>query len=343
MTDPRDAVAAGPPAGATAAERLRHLLNYALLAPSSHNTQPWLFRVVGDAVELYADRTRGLVVADPDDRELTVSCGAALFHLRVAITRFGNGAKVEVLPSLKDPDCLARVTLVADGAIDETIPRCMFDAITERRTNRRPFAPRPVPQELLDDLVAAARLEGARLVVVDGPAKLAMADLVARGDRELWANKSFRRELASWSHPNRSASHDGMPGLALGFGDLASYLGPLVVRTFDLGSGRAAQDRELAEHSPAMAVLATVHDEAPSWLAAGQALARVLLRAQCDGVSASYLNQPMQRPALRERVAALLDVDHPQLVLRLGYGPPVPPTPRRPLDDVLLDPGSGLR
>src|SRR3712207_6590073 len=68
-----------------AEEKLRYLLNYAVLAPSGHNTQPWLFNVSGRAVELHADRTRGLPVVDPEDRALVISCGAALFFLRVAI------------------------------------------------------------------------------------------------------------------------------------------------------------------------------------------------------------------------------------------------------------------
>src|SRR5215208_288452 len=95
-------------------EKLRFLLNYAVLAASGHNTQPWLFRISGDKVELYADRTRGLAVVDPEDRALTISCGAALFHLQVAVRHVGYTGEVETVPDLDEMDLLARVRLGAE-------------------------------------------------------------------------------------------------------------------------------------------------------------------------------------------------------------------------------------
>ncbi len=97
------------PAHGTTTEKLKFLLNYGVLAPSGHNTQPWSFKIVNDAIELYADRTRALPIADPDDRELTISCGTALFHLKIAISHFGYQEIVEVFPNSPQPDLLARI------------------------------------------------------------------------------------------------------------------------------------------------------------------------------------------------------------------------------------------
>src|SRR5215470_2361610 len=85
------------PTSGTPAEQLCFLLNYAVLAPSEYNTQPWLFKVSERTVELYADRARRLPIVDPEDRELTISCGAALFNLRVALRHFGYADEVEAL------------------------------------------------------------------------------------------------------------------------------------------------------------------------------------------------------------------------------------------------------
>ena len=82
-----------------------------VLAPSSHNTQPWWFRVGEDTVELFADRTRSLPVNDPFDRELTISCGAALTNLVVAARAGSLEPQVDVLPDPGEPDLLARVVL----------------------------------------------------------------------------------------------------------------------------------------------------------------------------------------------------------------------------------------
>jgi hypothetical protein len=110
-----------------------------------------------------------------------------------------------------------------------------------------------------------------------------------------------------------------------------------VGRTFDLGNGQAASDRQLATGSPVLAVLGTDVDTAYDWLMAGQALARVLLYARSQGVWASFLNQPIEVPEVRLMLHNLLErVGFPQLLLRMGYGPEVPPTPRRSVGEVLL-------
>jgi hypothetical protein len=161
-----------------------------------------------------------------------------------------------------------------------------------------------------------------------------VVDLVMEGDRLQMADVHFRRELAHWVHPNRSQSRDGMPGYAFGVGDLASLVGPLLIRTFDTGASQAAKDHDLAVHSPLLAAIVSKDDTPADWLAAGRALTRVLLRATADGLTASYLNQPVEVPALRSRLAALLDTKGPpQLLLRLGHAPAARATPRRRLEE----------
>ena len=320
-------------------DRWRAAVAFAVMAPSSHNSQPWLFHAhpTGDALELYADRARALPVVDPDDRELVISCGAALFHLRVALRCFGHDPQVELLPDPDDRDLLARVRF-GDRYTTTGEDLSMLNCMPKRRTVRRVFDDRPVPDALLARLVLAARAEGADLLVLrDAEARERAADLAADADWRQGGDRAFRRELAAWIHPNRSRSGDGMPGYAFSMGTLASYFGPFVVRTFDWGGGRAARDRELALGSPAMAVLSTVTDDARGWIAAGQALAHVLLLACANGVSASFLNQPLEVPALRQAFESILEVPgHAQLLLRMGYGAAVPPTPRRSVDEVFV-------
>jgi hypothetical protein len=325
------------PLTGTAAQKFRAVLRSAVLAPSSHNSQPWLFRQAGDALELLADRARALPVVDPDDRELTISCGSALYFLRVALTHFGQGARVALLPEPADSDLLARIELT-DAIVPTERDHAMFQAIPARRTNRFPFSPDPIPEPVLGRARALAEKERVWLQTLTGEAdRSALAELIAEGDRLQLADRRFRRELASWIHANRSGSRDGMPGFAHGVGDLASEVGPLIIRTFDIGGGKAARDRQLALGSPALAVLWTEEDGTRHWLEAGQGLAATLLSLQADGVCASYLNQAVEVPELRGRVRTLLGREGaPQLVLRLGYGRPTRPTPRRRVEEVLL-------
>ncbi len=323
-----------------ASDKLRFLLNYAILAPSSHNSQPWLFRIVDEEVDLYADRTRALPVVDPDDRELIISCGAALLNLRMALRHFGYEGTVHSLPDSSKPDLLARIKFGNEKKATQE-ENSLFEAISKRRTNRMPFGTQPVQDTLLQALEEAATKEGSWLQIVIGDEKRnSLADLISRGDRVQMSDGHFRRELAAWIHPNRTASHDGTPAYAfddIPIGSLAGYFGPLVVRTFDIGKGQAATDRQLATGSPVLAVLGTKLNSQADWLAVGQALERVLLRARADNVWASFLNQPIEVPELRTKLLDLLGrKDSPQLILRMGYGEDVRPTPRRTPGEVLM-------
>ena len=129
-----------------------------------------------------------------------------------------------------------------------------------------------------------------------------------------------------------------MPGYAFGFVDTMSYAMPLIIRTVDWGKGQAAKDRQLAAGSPVLAALGTTDDTAAAWLGAGQPLERTLLRARAEGVWASFLNQPIQVPELRTKLERVLELNgFAQLLLRMGFGPQVQPTPRRPVEEVLID------
>jgi nitroreductase len=327
--EPRPAPAPPFPPEATPAELLRAAAGYAVLAPSSHHTQPWHFRITEGAVEVYADRTRALAVVDPHDRELTISCGAALFFLRLALRNAGRAALVELLPDAAIPDLLARVRLGGPHTSTNE-DGTLFSAVPHRHTNRKAFEPRAVPDAVVAMLEGEARAEGAYLAVIHGDERRHfLADLIAEGDRRQWESASFRRELAAWMHPSRAG--DGLAADPLG-------AGPLLVRTFDLGSGVAARDRGLAVGSPLLAVLESEGDTVPDWLATGQALARLLLRARAEGVWASFLNQPVELLELRAELKEFVGAPgEPQLVLRLGYGPDVQATPRRPLEAVLIE------
>jgi nitroreductase len=319
-------------------EQFLHLIHYAVVAPSGHNTQPWLFRVIRDGVELFADRTRALPIVDPADRELTISCGAALCQLRLAIRHFGFTDVVALFPDARRAHLLACVSF-GEARSSNAEEERLFHTISKRRSNRSAFEARPVPPHLVAALRSSAADEHVGFhEVVGGDHRHQVADLVAEGDRLQFSNKSFRRELAAWIRPNFSRKRDGIPGAALRMGTLMSYLAPLVIRTFDVGRRQAAEHRQLALESRLLAVLSTPMDTPGAWLATGQALTKGLLCAYADGVSVSFLNLPIEVAELRSRLRNVLGLaGYPQLLLRLGYGPEVAPTPRRQVSDVLVE------
>jgi nitroreductase len=305
---------------------ITELVAAAAWAPSSHNTQPWRWTVSSDEarLDLYADRSRGLPVNDPRGRELVISCGAALFALRVAAAHAGRGAIVEPFPDdgTGDPDHLATVHLA--GPLGDEAG--LYDALAARRTHHGPFERATVDPGTVKELVAAAEAEGAYLHVMDALQRDSVAGLVGEADHVLWCDRGWRRELARWFRTRHGG--DGLPV------SLASLVPTrFVVAHLDLGRRLGAADARLVAEAPVVVVLATPEDEPEDWLRAGQALERVLLTATHAGLSAGFENQPCEAsPALRARLGAVVHGHVPQMVARLGPSAPTRPTPRRPVE-----------
>lgn len=303
------------------------LIKAAIAAPSSHNTQPWQFRVADETIELWADRTRALPVNDPYDRELTISCGAALLNLRVAAAALGMAAAIRL--DSDHYDHLATVCL-GKGEV-ETALAGLAPAISERFSTREAFVDGALPDALPEELDAAVGREGARLHQVGDEDRSVLAELIAEGDRIQFSNPSWRRELASWMHPRRDRD-----GLAMS--PWVAPISRLVVRSFDMGNKVGQADEDLARNAPALLVISTADDGQSSWLASGQALERALLLAATVGVQAGYLNQPCQVEQLRGRLADLVCPGRSaQVMMRLGFAePPSHRAPRREVNDLVL-------
>ena len=327
-------------------DKLEFFLNYAILAPSSHNTQPWNFRIINDStIEIYADRTRALSVVDPDDRELTISCGAALYNLQLAISYFGYTFTTSLIPDDNNDDLLASINIISikekpNKTNDECVKK-LFSSITKRRTNRFKFENKEIPQPIISELeLIISKQKNIWLHIVEEiEEKEQFSNLITESDRIQMSDKSFRRELASWVHSNRSPLGDGMPGYAFGFSDTMSLIGPFVIRTFDMGKGQAAKDKDLALGSPILMVIGTNSDSKVDWLNAGLILSNILLYLKSENIWCSYLNQPIEVSEIRKRLIDILPEyggKHPQLLLRIGYGQKeVRPTPRRKVKQVL--------
>lgn len=311
-----------------AADLLDQLIDAAVQAPSSHNTQPWLFRHTASGIDVLADRTRRLPVNDPDDRELTISCGAALYNLEMAAHHHGLEPRTVLLPDPDDSDVLATVSM----AIATTSPNGAYpslDTLGWRRTTRGPLVA-PEDPGRLRNLVPSAT-DGVSFVTIDGTEREQIARLVADGDRAQFGDRRWRRELAGWMHPRRHGDGLVVPEV-LGLATKA------VVTAFDLGDSTARKDVDLVHAAPLLVLVASDRDDAEAWLRTGQALQAFLLRATSRGLAGGYLNQPCQLPDLRLRLQEIASAPRfPQLLIRIGVPTePVRPTPRRPIQEVLV-------
>ena len=301
-------------------------------APSIHNTQPWRFRVAKDRVDLYADRSRRLHATDVDGRDLLLSCGAALHHLRLALADNGH-VTVRRFPNPDNPDHLATVQ-VKTGASCAGNP-ALFAAITKRRTDRRPFTEWPVPQAFVRQLINGASDQGAVLRSVSDPGAAKVLQAVAAAAAAAQERvPGYHAELAQWTRTEGTA---GIPRSSLLLDDdKVQVAGDRRFPPGDLASGEPGQ------HDGAiLMVLGTASDDRLSQLRAGEALSAVLLQATQHGLASCAVSQALENRATRRAIQeTVLDGTLcPQIVLRLGWAPanaPVPPTPRRPLAVILI-------
>ncbi|WP_214369749.1 Acg family FMN-binding oxidoreductase [Pseudonocardia sp. H11422] len=323
-----------PAALGLTSEQVTGLLVAAGRAPSLHNTQPWRFRVLPHAIELHVDPTRRLPAADPDDRELRLACGAALFNLRTALHGLGIRPTTTLLPDRDRPELLATVRHGGRKTATPEMHR-LVRALPLRRTNRRPLSDTPVAAPEQHALRRAALDENAWLHIVAGPAeRIAVGRLAVAAHEAQMGDPAFRAELAAWTGVDGGRG-DGVPAAA--GGPLPEAQDTWVLRDFTGGSGRTRVTGKEFEDEPLIAVLSAHLSGPTADLQAGQALEHVLLTATARGLSVSFLSQLVEVPGIREKLRRLISGAHPpQAVLRVGYGWPIPPTPRRPVVDLLV-------
>lgn len=338
----KESVTAGP---VTAEEIARYVVTEAVWAPSVHNTQPWRFVADGQQISLYADVDRGLPVADPDGREMMISCGAALFNARLALRRLGYIPEARVLPDRGQPALVARVSWRQRAPVSE-FERRLSGQVHLRRTYRGAFDAEPVPRDLVAALCGGAARDGAALrIVADDGQRAALAATVQTAEHHLRLDAERVRELARWAPAPGSARRDGVP--------VTSYPGRsertdpyFPGRDFAYGHGwgmPSLSTARLPRVAGAVVLLTTSADSRENWVNAGHALQRMLLTGSMCGVAVALHSQPIELPWLREFIRTQLSGgDYPHLVLRIGMAIQAAVSVRRGIDDVLF-PSGGVR
>ncbi|MBO0882634.1 MAG: NAD(P)H nitroreductase [Mycobacterium sp.] len=317
-------------------------IELAIRAPSIHNTQPWRWRIhensgIGGlrlgSIDLFADRSRQLRIADPGGRALLVSCGAALYQAQLALRAAGWRSVVTRMPNPLNDDHLA--TILVTGRAPATADALRLAAAARRRrTDRRPFANRPVDPAIIECLRYVAEQQRVFVHEVRRREDRLILSVAAGRANEIEADdQAYGSELKHWSG-RTDDSLDGIPISAVP--DLPDRRCDVPLRDLP-GTLRVPPATQVER--PLMLVIGTGGDSPLDRLVAGEAVGRILLETTELGLSASPYTQPLEIPGpqyLMRRVVG--GVGMPQILLRIGWPGPGPEprlTPRRPVSEVL--------
>ena len=316
------------PVEGTCRDKLGFLIRYALLAPSTRNTQPWSFAIGPDEVEIHLDTTRWQRVADTDQREMFISLGCALENLLIAATHFGFRTAADYLSGVDDQTPVVRVRFEGAGRLPTSPPDPRFKVLTHRHTHHGPYDGAPVEAEHLAALDDACTEPGLRVHWITSDDGRAQIDaLVMRADAVLLSNPAYRHELGELI----GSGVFGTQWLLAAVGRFAvSHLMPT--------SSYAKADHKALMSSPVIGVICAQSNSHQAQVRVGQVLERIYLAATTLGLSLQPVSQLLQLQETAEAVARMLPHQAcvPLQPFRLGHAsPPRVHSPRRSLEEVL--------
>jgi nitroreductase len=308
-------------------------------APSLHNTQPWQWRLQGDVLDLRADRSRQLHVADPDGHSLLISCGAAIELTALALATQGWVAQTLLLPDPGDPDLLARFPLGSRSNPDRAAEPHLL-AAGRRRSDRRVFGSPAVATDIVERLREAAQAPGVYShFALRADESLDLAVAISRADRSERDDPAYAAEMAEWVRGDPT-DPDGVPTSAIpAVAEDEPRHTDIPLRDFELGIPGTQLINAGADERPLIAIIFTEADSSLERLRAGQSMMRLMIAAELEDLASCPLSQSVDLLFFRSQLRTLMSwTGYPQMMLRLGHRPDsiAPPlTARRPVEDVL--------
>ena len=313
---------------------LTEIVRYATLAANNHNVQPWRFHLSERAISIRPDFSRRTPAVDPDDHHLYVSLGCATENLVLAAHARGR-------PGEPHFDSENEGSVVFDLGADAETRSTLCDAIPLRQSTRADYHGRAAPVDDLVQIERVARLPGVDMVLITERAMLErVRDLIIDGNAAQMADRAFMAEFKSWMRFNPRAAlaaGDGIYSAVSGNPALPEWLGLCM---FDIAFRAKAENEKYARHlnsSAGVAVFVAEQADPAHWVQVGRACQRFALQATALGLKHAFVNQPAEVANVRPELAALVGVPgrRPDIVMRFGYGPALPMSPRRPVDVVI--------
>ena len=308
----------------TQGDKLKFLIRFGVLAPSSHNTQPWHFQVCNNEILLSAELERALPESDRNNRQLFTSLGCALENILIAADYYDLQTSVQYLPQGTEATLAAKITFGGSSFNKaEEKKDHLMTYIQKRTTNRNKYSASMPPEEWLEKIKKASVFDqDTRIDFVQEQAKRNnIADTVMKASIKAMGDHGFRKELSKYVKSNITKSKVGMPAFGMGIPTPISLLAPTMIRYINMGKLNKKSDEELLKkHTPLFAIISTREDAKENWIKAGQAYQRVALEAERAGLKTAVMAAAIQIDEFYKELQGAFDTPfRPQVFFRMGY------------------------
>ena len=324
------------PIGGKFMDKAEFLIRYAILAPNSHNTQPWRFEITKESIQLLPDLERSLYYSDRENRELYISLGCALGNLLVAADYFGFNVRIEYLPEFRLNG--VAVELFLTKRTTKSLYSDMFSVITKRSTDRGVYEDKQIDRHIINKLRSRFKENGVSLEIVTGKKNIFQAaDLVHKAIMFAFKDKIFKEELSTWVRSNNTKKPDGMPLSGFGVPGIISLFAPYLIKLTN-PAVQANMEKKTILNSSGLLVISSVSDDKIGWLKTGKLYSFITLACLFEGISTAPFGGMIEYKEARTRLKKMLGIDiSPTFFARMGYSNNSPHhSPRRNVAQLLF-------
>lgn len=305
------------PAGGSFEEIIKHCLRYAILAPSTHNSQPWLFKITRNRCTVMIDKSVKLPEGDPSGSYLYISLGCCLENLIVAAKYFGVFKSVKYLKNSKEK--VAEILFTTNGRTRKDDR--LIKAINSRLNARGLFKKKRVSNQIINHISSIRTKEGVRVFIIDEKKKInQIAELTAKGIKRVYSRKRFRNELSSMINNNLSPKRVGIPGYALKLPLIISMIFPFLMKVRDLSPVISKLNFQSVKTLPLIFVITSEKESSEYWVRVGRTMERIMLELNSRGVQTSIFVASLEVDRLRKKVKKIINAQsEPQIIFGAGY------------------------
>lgn len=302
-------------------EGIKKLIYYAGLAPSTHNSQPWLFHCEGQKCLLFLDPAKRLKEADPIERNGYISLGCCAENFIIAANYYGRSTEIKYQE--KENGKIAIEFILKPKTCEKNEPENelgeMFQAI-EKRINARGIFHTALPSNILNEFAKLNNFPALRINFIDNKEKIKkLAKLTAQGMRMAHANKQFRLEMSKWLNNNLSRKPTGMPGYSLKMPFLASFIFPALVKHIDMSWLLGKLNYKSVSSAPGVVVISSPDSHPKVWIEVGRLAERIMLKTCALEYNTSIYAAAIEMNRLEEKVKEIIGIsEHPHFLICIG-------------------------